>query len=79
MFGIGDTAEQRIKDIADNYLAQITNEVDTIIRAYCTEKGISVPSDDYIKMIVKTYIDSNSTQIEVLTNEEVASLASALK
>lgn len=79
LFGIGDTTEQRISDIADNYLARITNEVDTIIRAYCTEKGINVPSDDYIKMIVKTYIDSNSTQIEILTNEEVASLISALK
>ena len=79
LFGIGDTEEQKIRDTTDECLAQINSAVDTIVRAYCVEKGISVPSDDYIKMLVKTYIDDHSTQVEVLTNEEVASLTSALK
>lgn len=79
LFGIGDTAEQRITNLATEKVAAITKlgndtianiqtEVHNEVLKYCQDNNMQVPSDAHINNLIATYLAEHPlTEVDSLT------------
>lgn len=79
LFGIGDTAEQRITNLAaekvaaitqlgDETIANIQTEVHNEVLKYCQDNNMQVPSDAHINNLIATYLAEHPlTEVGSLT------------
>lgn len=79
LFGIGDTAEQRITNLAtekvdaitklgNDTIANIQTEVHNEVLKYCQDNNMQVPSDAHINNLIATYLAEHPlTEVDSLT------------